>query len=185
MTNYALISGDSIHQYPYSLGDLRRDNPSVSFPVQMTDGELAEWNVLPVVSQEPIYDPLTQNATEGQPINIDGIWTQTWNITQATPEEIEQRRLNNADYFAFWDALLISPVYQEIRSQALSTPGVLVACTEFIAAISDAKAGRANVPAIQACINNLLSAGTFTPEDLQVIGELLVIGNLQDLFTLG
>jgi hypothetical protein len=89
-----------------------------------------------------------------------------------------------ADYLLFWDALLISPVYQEIRNQALTTPGVLVACTEFIAAISDAKAGRPNVPAIQACINNLLSAGSFTAEDLQAIGDLLVVGNLQDLFTL-
>jgi hypothetical protein len=89
------------------------------------------------------------------------------------------------DYQAFWDALLISPVYQEIRNQALTTPGVLVACTEFIAAISDAKAGRPNVPAIQACINNLLSAGSFTAEDLEAIGGLLVVGNLQDSFTLG
>jgi hypothetical protein len=89
------------------------------------------------------------------------------------------------DYQAFWDALLISPVYQEIRSQAITTPGVLVACTEFIAAVTDAKAGRPNVPAIQACIDNLLAAGSFSTEDLEAIGGLLVVGNLQDSFTLG
>lgn len=88
------------------------------------------------------------------------------------------------DYFAFWDALLISSVYQSIRAQALTNPAVLVTCTEFIAAITDAKAGRPNVPAIQTCINYLLSAGTFTEAELIELGELLAVGNLQDTYTL-
>lgn len=88
------------------------------------------------------------------------------------------------DYLAFWDALLVSNVYQTIRAQALTSPAVLVACTEFIAAFSDAKVDRPNVPAIQACINNLMQAGTFTPEELGELQGLLVYANLQDLFTL-
>lgn len=88
------------------------------------------------------------------------------------------------DYLAFWDALLVSSVYQTIRAQALTTPAVLVACTEFIAAIGDAKAGRPNVPAIQACINYLLGAGTFTEAELTELGELLEVGNLQGIYTL-
>jgi hypothetical protein len=108
-----------------------------------------------------------------------------WVAEGNTPEAADPPPAPGPDYQAFWDALLISPVYQEIRSQAITTPGVLVACTEFIAAVTDAKAGRPNVPAIQACIDNLLAAGSFSTEDLEAIGGLLVVGNLQDSFTLG
>lgn len=88
------------------------------------------------------------------------------------------------DYMAFWDALLVSSVYQTIRTQALTTPAVLVACTEFIAAIGDAKIGRPNIAAIQACINYLLSAATLSQADVQELEQLLAAGNLDDIFTL-
>ena len=88
------------------------------------------------------------------------------------------------DYLAFWDALLVSNVYQTIRAQALTSPAVLVAVTECIAAIQDAKAGRPNVPAIQMCLFNLLGAATFTGNDLDELRLLFVAGNLQDIFTL-
>jgi hypothetical protein len=88
------------------------------------------------------------------------------------------------DYLTFWDALLVSSVYQTIRAQALTSPAVLVAVTECIAGIQDAKAGRPNVPAIQMCLFNLLGAATFTESDLDELRLLLVAGNLQDTFTL-
>jgi hypothetical protein len=88
------------------------------------------------------------------------------------------------DYLAFWDALLVSPIYQEIRTQALTNPGVLVACTEFVAAFADAKSGWPNVPAIQACINYLMAAGEFSAEHLAGLGELLGACHLAHLFTL-
>jgi hypothetical protein len=107
-----------------------------------------------------------------------------WLEAGNTPEPAPAPPPPGPDYLAFWDALLVSNVYQTIRAQALTTPAVLVACTEFIAAFSDAKVGRPNVPAIQACINNLMQAGTFTPEELGELQDLLVYANLQDLFTL-
>lgn len=107
-----------------------------------------------------------------------------WLDAGNTPEPAPAPPPPGPDYLAFWDALLVSNVYQSIRAQALTTPEVLVACTEFIAAITDAKAGRPNVPAIQTCINYLLGAGTFTEAELIELGELLAVGNLQDTYTL-
>lgn len=118
------------------------------------------------------------------PGNRDFLEYQEWLAAGNTPLAAVTLAPYSSDYLAFWDALLINPVYQEIRSQAINNPGVLVACTEFVAAISDAKAGRPNVPAIQACISNLLAAGSFSAQDLQALSDLLVIGNLQDQFTL-
>ena len=88
------------------------------------------------------------------------------------------------DYNGFWDGLLISPAYQSIRSQALTNPAVLIACTEFIAAISDAKLGRPNVNAIQACISLLMQAADLSDEDLSELDDLLVAANLDDVYAL-
>ena len=107
-----------------------------------------------------------------------------WLDAGNTPEPAPPPPPPAPDYVAFWDALLISPVYQVIRNQALTTNAVLVACTEFIAAISDAKAGRPNVDAIQACINLLISGGTFSEEDRTDLQTLLSVGNLDEIYTI-
>lgn len=88
------------------------------------------------------------------------------------------------DYLGFWDGLLISSVYQSIRAQAITTPTVLVACTEFIASFTDAKNGRANVPAIQACIDYLMQAGTFSQSEVDELNVLLVDNRLDQLFVI-
>lgn len=106
-------------------------------------------------------------------------WLGAGNIPQEAVENVP----SGPNYFTFWDGLLISNVYQSIRAQALINPAVLVACTEFIASFSDAKAGRANVPAIQACIDHLMQAGTFTQAELDELNALLVSANLQTLYT--
>lgn len=107
-------------------------------------------------------------------------WLEAGNIPQAPVEAAPP----GPDYLTFWDDILISNVYQSIRAQALTTPAVLVACTEFIASFSDAKAGRANVPAIQASIDYLMQAGTFTQTEIDELNALLVSANLQTLFTI-
>ena len=108
---------------------------------------------------------------------------QAWLAEGNTPEDPPVQP-PAPDYIAFWDSLLISNVYQTIRTQALTSPAVLVAVTESLASLQDAKAGRPNVPAIQASINNLLAAGTFSQQDLAELGQLFVDANLQDTFTL-
>lgn len=109
---------------------------------------------------------------------------QEWLSAGNEPEQYEEPP-PAPDYFAFWDALLVSNVYQSIRSQALTNPAVLVACTEFIAAIGDAKAGRTNISAIQTCINYLMTSGVFTSDHLQELESVLEVGHLQDIYSLG
>jgi hypothetical protein len=77
----------------YTIGQLRRDNPQVSFPKSIPDATLAEYDVYPLTATEqPSYDPITQNLTEGTPALVDGVWTQIWDVTDATAEEVEQRK---------------------------------------------------------------------------------------------
>ena len=128
---------------------------------------------------------LADNAfIPSDPGNRDYREYRKWLDEGNTPLPAPEPPAPGPDYIAFWDALLVSPVYQSIRSQAITNPAVLVATTECIAAITDAKVGRPNVPAIQACLNNLLIDGTFTGLELQEIRRLLALGNLQDTFSL-
>lgn len=91
-----LIKNGAVESYPYSIGNLRKDNPHVSFPKNPSPELMAQWNVYPV---EPVGAPstdYTQNLKEGQPV-YDGGWKQTWIVTQATAGEIAERIQAKAD----------------------------------------------------------------------------------------
>lgn len=78
--------------YPYSIRQLRRDNPQVSFPREMPDERLADWGVYRVAKvEQPVYDHETQALEEGQPVQIDGVWSQVWNVRSLTTEELKSR----------------------------------------------------------------------------------------------
>ena len=77
-----LTSDNEVEQYPYTLGDLRRDNKNVSFPRQVGANTLAEYRVYPVVvADPPAYDPFTQTAQEGTPALVSGQWKVDWVVT--------------------------------------------------------------------------------------------------------
>lgn len=84
---------DGQHQ-PYSIGQLRQDNPQVSFPSEIPADTLAEYDVYEVVATEqPVYDDNTHNI---EPIIelVDGVWTQTWVLVEHTSEDIERQWVN-------------------------------------------------------------------------------------------
>lgn len=90
MSFYILAPNAVIGKYPYSIGDLRRDNPQTSFPAKPTDALLAEYNVFPVERTDiPVVD-YTQSVTEADPQHIKGKWVQAWTITDLTAEQIAQ-----------------------------------------------------------------------------------------------
>jgi hypothetical protein len=89
---YILAPNQTVEIYPYSIGDLRRDNPNTSFPRNPSDAVLADWNVFPVVEQSPPeYNPANQNLNQLNPTLVDGEWLQTWQVTAASAEEITER----------------------------------------------------------------------------------------------
>ena len=89
---YVLAPKQTVEIFPYSIGDLRRDNPNTSFPRNPSDAVLADWNVFPVVEQSPPeYNPANQNLNQLNPTLADGEWLQTWQVTAASAEEIAER----------------------------------------------------------------------------------------------
>lgn len=90
-----LTSGGEVEQYPYTLGDLRRDNKNVSFPRQVDADTLAMYRVYPVVvSDRPTYDAITQKIAQGTPTLIDGVWTVAW-IVSNLPADDAARNVRN------------------------------------------------------------------------------------------
>jgi hypothetical protein len=75
-------------RWPYSLGQLRADEPSRSFSSSPSDAELAEYNVFPVQpTAQPSYDPTVQRVEEITPTQDGDTWCQQWQVVQLTPEE--------------------------------------------------------------------------------------------------
>jgi hypothetical protein len=182
---YVLAPNQTVEIFPYSIGDLRRDTPNTSFPRNPSEETLAAYNVFPVVEQPtPDYNPATQDLSQADPTFADGQWLQAWQITDASAEEIAARIRANADYLAFWDALMASTVYAAIREQSFVSLPMNTLATEFIALIGDAKAGRPSEAAIQASMAAILSTGTFTEGHLAELQAALTAGGLQDIYTL-
>lgn len=82
--------GTTVNTYPYTIGMLRRDNPSISFPASPTDLQLADFNMLPVATTTPpTIDEYTQAFSEGTPTTSDGgvTWNQAWVVAELSTEE--------------------------------------------------------------------------------------------------
>jgi hypothetical protein len=97
MSYLLLNSAGEIVVYPYSLSQLQIDNPNTSFPETMTEDALASWSVYRVVPNSSQTVDHTQNLEEVTPTIVDGIWTQTWAVKDASADEIAERTAVQAD----------------------------------------------------------------------------------------
>lgn len=144
-----------------------------------TSKEISEWGYVGPINK-PTYDP-----------SIEAIfWSEAdaaYLVRQLVTEEIEARRLqelrSQANYLAFWDALVSSSVYDAIREQSFVSLPMNTLATEFIALLGDAKAGRPNEAAIQASMEAILTVGTFSDAQLVELAEALEVGKLNGIYT--
>jgi len=86
------ITNGNVDTYPYSVGQLRRDNPNTSFPKTVPDAVLAGYGVYPVTfTAQPDIDERTQKAEqETQPTLVGGNWTIGWATSSKTAEEVQE-----------------------------------------------------------------------------------------------
>lgn len=78
---FAKVTNGTLDQYPYTVGDLRRDNPNTSFPRTLSGETLAEHGLVQVQpSARPDVDLLTHRAKEIPPIQQGGAWVQQWSV---------------------------------------------------------------------------------------------------------
>ncbi len=72
---YAKVIDGNLAAFPYTDGDLRRDNPGVSFPVfsELTDDVRATFGMVEVVSTQVPDGKVSTGSTAAK---IEGVWTQ-------------------------------------------------------------------------------------------------------------
>lgn len=93
--SHILTNGAStIVSYPYSIAQLRRDNPNTSFPRNMTAGQLAAYNVFDVVTlAKPAFNPDTQACEPNStPTYSAGVWELGWTTRPLTQSELAKKR---------------------------------------------------------------------------------------------
>lgn len=77
-------------KFPYTIGELRRENPNTSFPKTIPDSLLAAYGVVKVSEASmPSYDPLTHSAERAAlPTLANGSWTWGWDVQALTAQQI-------------------------------------------------------------------------------------------------
>jgi hypothetical protein len=101
-----------LDRYPYTVGDLRRDNPNTSFPKHVPVDMLAAYGVYPVARVVvPQFDSLVQSlVSHATPTQDAGQWTLGYDVVQK-PEEMagdnirreRSRLLQETDWMALSD----------------------------------------------------------------------------------
>lgn len=89
---YVKVTSGSVDTYPYTIGQLRRDNPQVSFPKQVSTDILADFGVYEVTKTEkPDFNERTETLTEqSTPTGSGSSWSIGWVKSNKSTSEIAE-----------------------------------------------------------------------------------------------
>lgn len=72
----------------YTIGSLRKDNPNTSFPKNISESTLAEYDVYPcTVLDKPAHNELTEIVKSNGIAEVNGAWIMSWKVVDRTEEE--------------------------------------------------------------------------------------------------
>jgi len=116
----------------------------------------------------PVFDARLQEAQ----------WNGSeWQIISLSAEQLAQRDylrlLSRANWTGFSEALMGSSAYQKARAAAATSLQTNVDCTELIAFLADARAGKPHIDGINACFASIDSEITLTEEDKTQMYQLV------------
>jgi hypothetical protein len=92
-----------------------------------------------------------------------------WAVIDLSPEEIQQaeylRLLGRADWTSFTEGLMGTSAYAKARAAAATSLQANVDCTELIAFLADARAGKPHIAGINNCFASIDQETSLTEED--------------------
>lgn len=92
---YIRVEQSGNKTYPYSIAKLKAAFPNVSFPGQVPEATLNDYGVYTVQpTDKPSFNSLYQRLEEAEPTQVNGQWTQSWNVIDLTTDEVNQKRFN-------------------------------------------------------------------------------------------
>ncbi len=110
---FVKVTNGQPSKYPYTLGDLRRENPQTSFPKQVPASVLESYGVYPVQQKPaPRFDNKTHRMSDSVQF-VDGAWTQHWEASElphsnasANVRAHRDRLLRETDWMALSDVTM-------------------------------------------------------------------------------
>jgi hypothetical protein len=107
-------------RYPYTISELKSENPNTSFPAVLTNEVLESFDVYYVETTD-YTDDYTKNIEEGTPILSESSYIQVWNITDAAEEEISAKLEEKwVEVRIMRDALLTQSDWTQFQDSPLS-----------------------------------------------------------------
>ena len=94
---YALITNQQVEKFPYSIGELRKDNPQVSFPAKPSKELLESYGVFAVKEgAKPDYNKLTQKLSLWKPVlDANGEWVTEYVVTDLPEDEAKANQVSS------------------------------------------------------------------------------------------
>ena len=105
-TPLRLVNGQMI--WPYSIQQLRIDEPKVSIWADPSNEFLSQFGVIyPIPTLQPEPDPAVERVVEVAPVEQGGQWLQQWEVVPLTEEEADAyyRATHPPQWIAFNEAL--------------------------------------------------------------------------------
>ena len=163
---------------PQTIPDLWRPAPGEEVRTDLPDLTDAELNALGW--KGPIQMPPfagTSYFTHDHQWNKE---TREYNILELDQNQKE----NKVNYQQFWDKLLNTGAYTTIKTASTQSLQANTLATEFIALMSDAKRGQANIVKIQEVLTDIISGIAFTTEELAEIQTAFTQSGMFVIYTL-
>ena len=163
---------------PQTIPDLWRPAPGEEIRTDLPDLTDAELNALGW--KGPIQMPPFAGTSY---FTHDHQWNKETREYDATeiPEYEKQRRVQ---YQQFWDKLLNTNAYTTIKTASTQSLQANTLATEFIALMSDAKRGQANIIKIQEVLTDIISGIAFNAEELAEIQTAFTQSGMFAIYTL-
>lgn len=81
-------TGNTVEQYPYSVGLLRKDNPNTSFPKKPSASDMAAFGVHPVTEASPTVGDGQKLVKTWTPTLLGSDWVLAHEAVDLTAEEV-------------------------------------------------------------------------------------------------
>lgn len=121
---FAKITNGSVDRFPYSVGDLRRDNPNTSFPKNISAEIMATYGMVPVAQlAEPDHNPLTHFVEyDPAPVLEGGKWVLLPSVRELSAEQLSDRYASAADFVRSERSRLLAETDWAALSDVVITP---------------------------------------------------------------
>jgi hypothetical protein len=120
---YAKVSGTTVLQFPYTIGELRKDHPNVSFPKSINSATLARYGVVGVVqgpqpTEVGTYQKVTRNSQPDYDSDT-GVWMINYTVSDmfADTTDDEGNVTTKAEHEAAYQATLDEQAATRVRAE--------------------------------------------------------------------